>query len=510
MMKLRSLCLLLACAAAVHADVRLPAILADHMVLQRDKPVHIWGRAGANESVSVTLAGDSRSTAADSLGFWSVYLPPHTAGGPYDISIHGNNEIVLHDVLVGEVWVASGQSNMEFPAKHTANAAAELDAASHPRIRLFHVNNNVSSYPLDDVESWAPNSSNDAHAVGHSGWQACDRESAADFSAVAYFFGRDLEKTLHVPIGLIDSSWGGTPVEAWTSLDAISSDAALMPLFASWARMNDSGVRARLARTHQIEAWRTAAASARAGGQPEPQFPWKPNDRDSWSPAGLYNAMIAPLTPFPVRGAIWYQGETNATIERAPLYARLFRAMILDWRRAWGEPDMPFLFVQLANFKTGPEDRWPELREAQTDALALRNTGMAVTIDIGDPNNIHPRDKQDVGARLALAADAIAYGGKREYSGPLFTRAVPEGTALRVWFDHASGLKGKGGALRGFEIAGLDGKYVPASADIDGSSIVVSSPQVSTPVAVRYAWADNPDANLYNSAGLPASPFRSR
>jgi sialate O-acetylesterase len=385
---------------------------------------------------------------------------------------------------------------MEFAVREVVNADKEIGAAHHPQIRLFHVKNKVAHYPLDDVaaEPWAP----------------CTPESVHDFSAVAYFFGRDLQQKLGVPIGLIESSWGGTPAEAWTSLRGLATDASLMPVFVEWARMSDDTVVHQLKRERQLTQWRQAVASAKADRKEPPGFPWEPNMEQSWTPAGLYNAMIAPLTRYPIRGAIWYQGESNASRERAPLYARLFGTMIQDWRRAWGQGDFPFFFVELANFKTGPDAKWPELRDAQRQTLALANTGMAVTTDIGNPDDIHPKNKQDVGLRLALAARAIAYGEKIEYSGPMFRQATPESSAMRIWFDHTgSGLTAKSGALRDFEIAGADRKFVSAEARIDGATVLVSSPAVTAPAYVRYAWSDNPDGNLYNREGLPASPFRS-
>ena len=262
-----------------------------------------------------------------------------------------------------------------------------------------------------------------------------------------------------------------------------------------------------LRREKQMKEYEAAKAKAKEDGKPEPSYPWAPNLDNSWMPAGLFNAMIAPLTKFPIKGAIWYQGESNAGNERASLYARLFQAMIRDWRRAWGVGDFPFFYVQLANFKTG--GMWPELREAQFKTLSLVNTGMAVAIDIGNPDDIHPTNKQDVGLRLSLAARAVAYGEKIEYSGPLFRQAVPEGNAMRVWFDHADGLMVKGARPQSFEVAGADGKYVTAEAHIDGKTVVVASPSVPSPVYVRYGWSDNPTCNLFNGAGLPASPFRS-
>jgi sialate O-acetylesterase len=466
------------------------------MVVQRGLPVHVWGKAAPAEAVSVAFRGETRSTTADSIGLWGLYLKPSEAGGPYDLVITGNNTITLTDILIGDVWVASGQSNMEFGMKNTMNAATELAAANRPRIRLLHVKNKVADHPLDDLAVWP--------------WVAATPESVKDFSAVAYFFGRDLQDTLDVPIGLIDTSWGGTPAESWTSLHALSADASLMPVFAEWAQMTDDLAVTKVRREQELAKWRRDSEDAKAKGTAEPGFPWRSNDAGEWAPAGLYNAMIAPLTPFPIRGAIWYQGESNASRERAPLYARLFETMIEDWRRAWGVGEFPFLFVQLANFKTGPDSHWPHLREAQRQTLELANTGMAVTIDIGDATNIHPTNKQEVGRRLSLAARAISYGEKIEYAGPTFLQATPEGPAMRVSFTHVGGgLASRGGALKGFEVAGADRKYAPADARIDGTSVLAAAPAVGAPVYVRYGWADDPGCNLYNEAGLPASPFQS-
>ncbi len=477
------------------AAVTLPSVLGDHMVLQRGLPVHIWGKAAEGEAVSVEFRGETRSATADAIGRWSVYFPPAEAGGPFDLTVNGNNRIQLRDILIGDVWIASGQSNMEFSMKEVINSTAEIAGAAHPDIRLLHLANKVAPYPLDDAvaEPWAP----------------CTSESVVDFSAVAYFFGRHLQEKLGVPIGLIETSWGGTPAEAWTSQRSLAADASLMPVYAEWARINDDAAAHQVRRAKELDRWRSAVERAKAEGKEPPGVPWEPNIENSWMPSGLYNAMIAPLTPFPIRGAIWYQGESNASRERAPLYAHLFGTMIQDWRRSWAEGDFPFLFVQLANFKT-PNTKWPELREAQRQTLSLTNTGMAVTIDIGAPDNIHPKNKQDVGRRLALAARAIAYGEKIEYSGPMFRQAIPQGSSIRVYFDHTgTGLVAKGGELSGFEVAGPDGKFVPAAAVIEGKTVVVSGGTVPFPAHVRYAWKDNPECNLYNVEGLPASPFES-
>jgi sialate O-acetylesterase len=483
--------LFFAVAACLSAEVQLPALIADHMVIQRDQPVHVWGWADAGEAVSVTFREHTATAIADDLGRWSATLPPGEAGGPFVLQVKGTNVLTISDVLVGDVWIASGQSNMEFPLSRAENAAAEIAAANYPKIRLFTVERGVSGYPLDDAKARS--------------WASCTPESAPIFSAVAYFFGRDLNKRLSVPIGLIHTSWGGTPAEAWTSMAGLGSDASLMPVFSEWAKVADETA----ADLRERQREKKLTEEAKAEGHTPPSFPWRRNERLSWMPAGLYNAMVAPLTPFPIKGAIWYQGESNATPERAYLYNRLFEAMISDWRHNWGEGDFPFLFVQIANYKNKQADAWATVRDAQRRTLPLRNTGMAVTIDIGNPDNIHPTDKQDVGARLALAARAIAYHENIEYSGPLFREAKKIGNSMQVWFDHAAGLMAKGGALQAFEIAGADRKFQPAQARIEGDTVIVSSPTVSDPQYVRYGWSDNPSCNLYNKENLPASPFTS-
>jgi len=509
--------LILFVAIPASANVTLPTLLADHMVVQRGLPVHVWGTAAPHEAVTVTFRGETKSGTADDLGRWSIFLSPGEAGGPFQLTIAAANTITLDDVLVGDVWVASGQSNMEFPMTGLNKPQDEIAAASFPKIRLFHVKHKTADYPLENVDAKE--------------WTACTPETVADSSAVAYFFARNLQQKLGVPIGVIESFWGGTPAESWTSLHALSADASLMPVFATRAKQLASESTNALKQQQQDRAFQQAVAQAQAAGTPIPTRPWHPDF--AWAPGALYNGMIAPLTPFAIRGVIWYQGESNSGPDRAPLYARLFQTMIRDWRNDWGIGDFPFLYVQIANWNTAPDALWPEVREAQRQAMVLRNTGMVVTIDIGDPVDLHPKNKQDVGLRLALAARAIAYGDKIEWSGPLYRQVTQEEHALRVWFDHASGLVAKSAivagsaatgsaatssatrtpatdapAVAGFEVAGADGKYLPAEAKIDGASVIVSNAAVLAPVSVRYAWAASPNCNLFNREGLPASPFR--
>ncbi len=482
--------ILLVLTALAHGNVSLPHVFSDHMVLQRQIPVRVWGMAAAGESVSVTFRGETRNTSADSLGRWQLNLSPAAAGGPYELTVQGTNTIVFHDVLVGDVWVASGQSNMEFPMTGLEKSKDEIAAARFPKIRLLRVKHAYSFYPLDDVDAGP--------------WTDCNPDSVGSFSAVAYYFARELQERENVPIGLIESSWGGTLAEAWTSLHMLSSDAGLMPVFHAWANMTDHQAETALMLVKE----KKETDDARQAGKEPPHFQWHP-DPHMWAPTELYNAMIAPLTPFAIRGVIWYQGESNSRLERAPLYQRLFPALIQDWRNHWGEGDSPFLFVQISNFKSGPGEDWAIIRDAQRKTLALRNTAMAVTIDIGNPDDVHPKNKRDVGHRLALAARAVAFGESVEYSGPLFRQVSSEPHALRVWFDHADKLVARGGELKSFEVAGDDGNFVSAQARIDGTTVVVSSPTVPAPVLVRYGWANSPECNLFNGQDLPASPFTS-
>lgn len=475
----------------IFGEVRLPKLFADHMVIQRNQPVHVWGEAGAGEIVTVTFRGTKQSATADSLGRWDVQLPPGDAGGPFRLTIQGANVITLSDVLVGDVWIASGQSNMGFSLRESQNAAHELTEANLPQVRLLHVNQRYADYPQEDLTLTSP-------------WSVCTADSAKDFSAVGYFFSRDIQRQEQVPIGIIESDWGGTPAEAWTSMHALSQDAGLMPVFSAWSVMADNE-----ATTQREENYERKEIEQKYGSQQDEnlRLPWHPIF-NSWAPASLYNGMIAPLTKFPIRGVIWYQGESNTDALRYQIYGRLFRTLIQDWRAAWAQGSFPFLFVQIANYRTGPDDHWPEVREAQRHALQLANTAMVVTIDIGDPDNIHPTDKQDVGYRLALAARAVAYHESVEDSGPLYRSMRRDGATLYLYFDHADrGLTVNGNTLRGFEIAGADGKFVPAFATIEGQSVVLSSPTVPQPTEARYGWSGDPAANLFNKAELPASPF---
>lgn len=469
-------------APLARADVKLPTILGDHMVLQQQMPVPIWGSADPGEHVTVDFAGQKLSADADAQGHWEVKLAALTASNkPADLIVTGKNTVTLHDLLVGEVWICSGQSNMTFQLKQAMNAKAEIAAANHPNIRLFTVPRNIQFQPAREL---------------HGQWAACSPKSAEFFSAVGYFFGRDLHQSLNVPVGLIHTSWGGTIAEAWTEKSYLESDAD----FARIVKWTDTVAEKA---KQEREATQSGAATKPA------RVALKPN-----LAAVLYNGMVYPLAPVAVRGVIWYQGESNAN--QAVKYRKLLPLMIQSWRDTWHEPDMKFLIVSLANFQNPPkepgESNWAALREAQALTAAMPNNGLALAIDLGDadkPNNIHPINKQEVGRRLSLVAEAKVYGKPVVYSGPEYQSSRIDGGKVQINFKFADGLTAKGGTpLRGFQIAGPDQKWVWADAQIDGDSVVVSSPQVSTAAAVRYDWSNNPQGNLYNSAGLPAAPFR--
>jgi sialate O-acetylesterase len=492
--------LLLVSTGSVFADVKLPSIIGDNMVLQRGKKVSLWGWAMPGEEVMVSVSWTSMRWAvkADKDGKWIFKMNPPKTSGPHEMTISGKNVIKIKNVMVGEVWVCSGQSNMQWTVQNSANPKEEIAAANYPNIRLFYVTRKIAHEPQSDCEG---------------SWSECSPETIPGFSAVAYYFGRELHKKLNVPIGLIHTSWGGTPSEAWTRREVLESEPEAGPILIRYDDVVANYPQIKEEYLQKVEEWKKAAETAKAEGKKVPGRPRTPyGPEHPHAPAGLYNAMIAPLIPYGINGAIWYQGESNAG--RAYQYRKIFPAMIQNWRKDWGQGDFSFLFVQLANWreiKPEPvESDWAELREAQLMTLDLPNTGMAVIIDIGDADDIHPKNKQDVGKRLALWALAKNYGKGIVYSGPLFKRMNIEGNKAILSFDHVGGgLIAKGDeSLKGFAIAGADRKFVWAEAEIEGDKVIVSSNEVSAPVAVRYAWADNPVCNLYNAEELPASPFR--
>jgi sialate O-acetylesterase len=488
----------LVCSGASYAEVNLPAVISENLVLQRGMKVPVWGTADAGEDVTVKLGEQKATVKAGADGKWKVQLGPLEAGGPLTMTVAGKNTIELKNVLVGEVWVCSGQSNMQMSVRDCLNAKDDIAAANFPKIRLFTVPTTVADTPQSDCKGR---------------WSECSPETVGGFSGAAYFFGRELHKTLNVPIGLIHTSWGGTPAESWTSKPALEADADFKPILERFAKSVADYPAAKENYPKRLEKWKEDSEKAKAEGKPASKKPDPPGNPDTnpWKPSGLYNAMIAPLLPYGIQGAIWYQGESNAG--RAYQYRKLFAAMIQDWRKNWGQGDFPFVWVQLANFmarKPQPAaSDWAELREAQQMTLALPKTGTGLAIDIGDAQNIHPKNKQELGRRLALAALAIAYGKDIPYSGPVYDSMAIAGSSIRLKFKHVNGgLVCKGEKLAGFAIAGEDKNFVWGDAKIDGETVVVSSPQVQKPVAVRYAWADNPEVSLYNKADLPASPFR--
>jgi sialate O-acetylesterase len=501
-MKIRSLLLfsgmLVATAVRGVADITLAPLFRDGAVLQREQPLIVWGRAAAAEKVAVKFRAQSASVITGADGRWHVTLKAEKASTePAELVATGANTVVVRDVLVGDVWLCSGQSNMAFLLRNASDAESAIATADSPLIRQFKVPNVAAEKPADDVAG---------------SWVACTPSTAGSFSAVAYHFAVELHQKYRVPIGIVNSSWGGTQIEAWMSEAALRQNPAAKEIFGRWEQ--------RLAEFPQKMAEYSAATSAGGAGKAagksakaKKRAPAKPEGPGSrWVPGGIYNAMIAPLAPYAFRGALWYQGEANAV--RHAEYASLFTALIQQWRAAFGQR-LPLYFVQLANFErnagnTGTE--WAFQREAQTAALSLPDTGMVVTIDIGNPKDIHPKNKKEVGRRLALLARRQLHGENIETHGPVFKDAKPDGAAMRVSFAHADGLRlhpPKTDGRVSFEIAGENRKFVPANARLDGDTLLVASERVTQPVAVRYAWRNSPDARLFNQAGLPAAPFRS-
>jgi sialate O-acetylesterase len=487
------------------ADVKLPAVFSSNMILQRDRAVPIWGTAEPGEAVTITFDKATTKTTAAPDGRWKVMLKSHPAAESLTLTVAGKNTVTLDNVAVGEVWFCSGQSNMGFQVSQARNAEADIATATDPSLRLFTVGRNPTHVPQTDV-------------VGQ--WSVSSPETVKNFSAAAYFFGRELRAKLHVPVGLIHSSWGGTSAEAWTSVPMLSSKPELKVLIDDWDKRIASYSEAESRQKYETETlpqWQAAVDKAKADGKPAPARPPVPTDpaKNQNRPANLFNGMVNPVIPYGIKGAIWYQGENNAG--RGEQYKILFPAMINDWRERWGEGDFPFIWVQLANYRavqTVPveNDGWPVLREAQFETLSLPHTGMATAIDLADANNpgdIHPKNKQDVGKRLALVALAKEYKQNVVYSGPVFDKMSVSGGKARLSFKFTDGgLKPRGDKLQGFAIRGDDGTWQWADAVIEGNSVVVSSASVPNPTAVRYDWASNPIGNLYNGADLPALPFR--
>ncbi len=494
---------LLALPGVGRGDVRPHVLFSDGVVLQRGMPVPVWGTADDGEKVTVRFQGQEVSATAQD-GKWMVRLAELQAGGPSTLAIEGKNKVEVADVLVGEVWICSGQSNMEWTLKRAAEADEAIARAADPMLRLFTVPKAVSDEPLAAIKV--------KEGAANPAWKPSDSDSAANFSAVGYFFGRDLRKALGVPVGLIHTSWGGTAAEAWTSRRVLEADPSLKGLVEDYEKALARYPEAREKFQAAQAAHREKVAEAKADGRPTPTAPRAPVGPDSPHPAGLYNAMIVPLQPFAVRGAIWYQGESNAG--RAFQYRALFPAMIKNWRDDWKQGDFPFLFVQLAPYhkivEEPGESDWAELREAQLrTAQTLPAAAMAVITDVGDEGDVHPRRKEPVGARLAMAARAVAYGERIVGTGPEYAGMDVKGDRAVLRFKNVGqGLVAKDGPLKGFAVAGEDRKFVAADAEIEGDTVVVHSEKVHQPVAVRFGWANYPVVNLWNKDGLPASPFR--
>ncbi len=486
--------------ATAHAELKLPAIFTDHMVLQQGQQNRVWGWAGVGEKVTVSIHGQSQSTTAGADGRWIVTLEPLPVGGPHTLQV---NDRKIEDVLVGEVWVCSGQSNMQWSINASNDPDLEKLAANYPKIRLISLPHVGTQEPQSDFKG---------------AWQVCSPESVANFSAVGYFFGRQLHQTLDVPVGLINNAWGGSSCEAWVRRDLLkANEEAYGPLMARWEELEQrASDPAEIAKIEAaIKEWRIAAEAAKAEKKPIPAQPQDIRQQmgNQHRPANLYNGMIKPILGYGIRGAIWYQGESNAG--RAYQYRELFPLMIQNWRDDWGQGDFPFYWVQLADYKaeqTLPGDSdWAELREAQTMTMAkLPKTGEAVIIDIGEGKDIHPKNKQDVGRRLARWALANEYGVSIAHRSPRYKSMQVEGNKVTLTFDHVNGFRTFDVAEAvGFTIAGEDRQWYWAEGKVTGANTIeVFATAVPKPVAVRYAWADNPVCNVFSNEGLPLTPFR--
>ena len=489
-------CLLLASFVS-HAwcDVKLPAVISDHMVLQRDAEVPIWGWADQGEQITVSFAGQTLKAMPDANGRWEVRFKNLQAGDAETMTIRGNNEIEVSDVLVGEVWLGSGQSNMAMTVARAKNFELEKRTAETPKIRMFKESSGASKEPQH---------------VGKGKWVLCSPDTVGSFSATLYFFGREVHRDLNLPVGLINSSVGGTPIESWIDEESQRSSRPLNPYFAAKAR-TESAIDKDKERANYVaamEKYRAAVKKAKADGKRAPRKPRDPAEvraRKS-NVGGLFNGKIVPLIPYSIRGALWYQGEANSFPEKAKYYQHQLPLLIQDWRSRWGY-EFPFGWAQLPNYGGAGRD-WPTVREGMLKTLSLPKTGMGINIDIGDTKDIHPKNKQDVGKRLAYWALGTVYERKvPAIMGPLPAGHSIDGSEVTCKFKHAAGLTA-GDSVKGFEVSADGETWHNATARVAGETVVVSHPDVQNPTFVRYAWSNDPDCNLTNGAGLPASPFR--
>ncbi|GAC1669648.1 MAG: sialate O-acetylesterase [Candidatus Acidiferrum sp.] len=496
----RSLAALFVCifagAIPTLADVKPSALFSDHMVLQAGMKAPVWGTASPEEKVTVSLNGQTRTTTAAADGKWMVRLKNLKPGGPFPLIITGKNTITINDVLIGEVWLGSGQSNMAFTVSKKAasyagviNEEQEIAAANYPKIRMFTVKAAKTYEPQTEMQGQ---------------WLVCTPENVSGFSAVGYFFSRDLQKEIHQPVGFITAAFGASTAEAWIRRETLAADPQLKPRLdyfdaaVKFFRANPDAPADQAPQPPQT-------INARPGSQPAKQ---RDPVQDQHNPTVLFNGMLQPVIPYAIRGVLWYQGESIVGgDEGVALYPHVQETLIHDWRRLWGQGDFPFYIVQLAALDNHSNN--PKVREGQAAVLRLKHTAMAVTIDIGDRKDVHPHNKQTLGERLTRIALANVYRRKMEYAGPTYKSMKVNGNTIRLKFSHDKGLSAKDGPLKTFVISGADRKFVVAHATIDKDTVIVTSPDVNAPVAVRYAWENYPEGcNLYNAAGLPAAPFR--
>lgn len=520
------------------------------MVLQRKMKVPVWGWANAGEKIQVVFENKIFNAIADSNGKWTAKLNAYKAGGPYEMTIKGAGEqLIIKNILIGDVWVASGQSNMEFPIQKELHGPEAIEKATDTLIHLFFVPMDFKLQPQNDIAPVPAGSFNGKWIVCNPQMMMNDLWASHGFSAVGYYFASQIRLHQQCPVGVIATYVGGTPAQAWTSIGGLKHEPAFVNYITRHQGLVEHLEEAKVSYPQKMIAydealkqwneevgkpfelitkqWTAEAAGARAKGQvppeqpkplrPAPQMP-APPEGGFYAPGNLYNAMIAPIVQYGIKGVIWYQGENNANnLSDAVMYKQLFPLMIKDWRSNWEEGDFPFLFVQIANFHppaiTPSEGLWPWVREGQLKALSLPKTGMAVITDLGEANNIHPKNKQDVALRLSLIARRVAYGENLVFSGPIFKAMKKDGNKIRLSFSNTgggltTGIAQQDTALKGFGIAGADQQFVWAKALVKGNEVIVSADGITDPVAVRYNWADNPPGNLYNKEGLPASPFR--